>query len=89
MYRILTEDVNRETIYSILDSYVDGYTVTPSIGSWRGVRENSLAIDFVGVSANKVVAMAEAIRAANDQESVLILEFNTAVQFINRVEVAA
>lgn len=76
MYRILTEDVNRETIYSILDSYVDGYTVTPSVGSWRGVRENSPAIDLVGVNLPKATDIANAIRDANNQEAVMLLEFS-------------
>ena len=32
MYRILTEDKNRESIFRILDSHVDGYTVSPVMG---------------------------------------------------------
>ena len=83
MYRILTEDVNRESIYSILDSHVDGYTVTPSIGSWRGVRENSLAIDLVGAPRGTVEHVAEHIRLKNAQESVLILEFATTSTFVD------
>lgn len=82
MYRILTEDVNRDGIFAILDSLVDGYTVTPSIGAWKGQRENSLAIDLVDVPRGTVEAIAETIRAANRQESVLILEFPATATFI-------
>ena len=86
MYRILTEDVNRESIYAILDSYVDGYTVTPSIGSWRGQRENSLAIDLVDVSRLTVVRIAESIRRENSQESVLVLEIHAKAIFVSDAE---
>lgn len=74
MFRILTEDVDRPAIFKILDSHVDGYTVTPSIGSWRGRRENSLAIDLVDVDQFTVARIAESIRVENRQESVLVLE---------------
>ena len=82
LYRILTEDVHREAVYDILDSHVDGYTVTPGIGSWRGVRENSLAIDIIGVPAITVQNIAREIKRANKQESVLILEIAADHKFI-------
>ena len=82
MYRILTEDVNRESIFSILDSHVDGYTVTPSIGSWRGQRENSLAIDLVDVTRATVEKIAKVIRWENQQESVLVVEIPSNHTFI-------
>jgi hypothetical protein len=75
MYRILTEDKNRETILSILDAHVYGYTVSPVMGAWRGQREASLAIDLVATSKATVVSIATHIKAANEQESVLILDF--------------
>lgn len=82
MFRILTEDVNRASIYAILDSEVDGYTVTPSIGSWKGQQENSLAIDLVNVERSTVYAIAETIKATNAQESVLVLEFSCVPVFV-------
>ena len=83
MYRILTEDVNRESIYAILDSHVDGYTVTPAIGAWKGQRENSLAIDLVNAPRTLVYRIAEIIRAENKQESVLVLQFFADPVFIS------
>ena len=62
MYRICTEDVNREAILSILDSHVDGYTVSPVMGSGRGQREASLAIDLVGTSKLTVESIAAEIK---------------------------
>ena len=83
MYRILTEDKNRDGIFAILDAQVDGYTVTPAIGSWKGQRENSLAIDFIDTPEGTVVSIAEAIRRANGQESVLVILFQSHAVFIN------
>jgi hypothetical protein len=82
MYRILTEDKNRESILSILDSHVEGYTVTPSIGSWRGVRESSLAIDLLGIPKSVAESIAKQIKAANQQESVLLLDIPVVAEFI-------
>ena len=82
MYRILTEDKNRESILSILDSHVEGYTVTPSIGSWRGVREASLAIDLLGVPKVTVESIAAEIKARNAQESVLVLDLTAQATFV-------
>lgn len=82
MFRILTEDKNRSGILSILDSYVDGYTVTPVIGSWKGQRENSLAIDLVGVDAETVRKIATVIKWENTQESVLVLDLTAQSTFV-------
>ena len=82
MYRILTEDKNRNTILAVLDSHVDGYTVTPVIGSWRGTREASLAIDLVGIGYGLAESIAAEIKARNAQESVLILDFTAQATFV-------
>ena len=82
MYRILTEDKNRESIFRILDSQVEGYTVTPSIGCWKGQREASLAIDLVGTSKLTVETIAAEIKARNEQESVLILDLTAQASFV-------
>jgi len=86
MYRILTEDKNRESIFRILDSHVDGYTdgyiVTPAIGSWRGQREASLAIDLVGVPGFTVDDIVNEIKAGNEQESVLVLNLEANALFV-------
>ncbi len=73
MYRIYTEDKNREQLLAVLDSRFQGYTVTPAIGRWEGVSEYSLVIDLVGVSASDVLVTAQTIRTLNDQVSVLVV----------------
>jgi uncharacterized membrane-anchored protein YitT (DUF2179 family) len=73
MYRIYTEDVNRQDVYATLDSHVSGYTVLETIGSWKGQREDSLIIELLDVPASTVTAIARTIRAHNKQESVLVV----------------
>ena len=82
MYRILTEDKNRESIFRILDSRVDGYTVAPVMGAWRGQREASLAIDLVGAPRLTVETIAAEIKDQNAQESVLILNFTAQPTYV-------
>lgn len=82
MFRILTEDVNRAYIYQILDSRVDGYTVSTGVGCWKGQRESSLAIDLIGAERSIVYDLADSIKAANKQESVLVLELEASATFI-------
>lgn len=82
MFRILTEDKNREAIYAILDARIDGYTITPSIGAWKGQRENSLAIDLIGYTSYTAEIIAAEIKAANAQESVLVLDLTAQAKFI-------
>jgi hypothetical protein len=74
MYRILTEDKNRETIHEILKTHVKGYTITEGTGSWQGVEEKCLAIDLVGYAFLTAESIATEIKSRNEQESVLVLE---------------
>lgn len=82
MYRILTEDKNRESILRLLDDSFDGYTVTEAIRAWHGTRERSLAIDLIDVEYRDVESVAQGIRELNEQESVLILQFTAWPTFI-------
>ena len=74
MYRILTEDKNREMIHEILKAHVTGYTITEGTGSWQGVEEKCLAIDLVDVRLHTAKSIATEIKIWNKQESVLVLE---------------
>jgi len=82
MYRICTEDINRGAIQAILDSRVDGYSLFSGIGCWKGQHENSLSIDLIGADRKTVYEIAEAIKAHNAQESVLVLEIPVTATFI-------
>ena len=84
LHRIYTEDKNREQIYAILDSVCEGYTVLAGTGAWKGQREASLCIELVdsddtfGPIAELI---AERIKAANKQESILIVSIPCGVSF--------
>jgi hypothetical protein len=82
VFRILTEDKNRGLIHSILNRFVDGYTLIESTGSWKHVREKSLAIDLVGVDETTVNEIAKTIKQQNGQDSVLVLNIPVTYQFV-------
>ena len=84
LHRIYTEDKNREQIYAILDSYCAGYTVLFGVGAWEVVREASLCIELVDSDDTfgpLAECVAEKIKAANEQESVMIVFLPCTVQF--------
>lgn len=82
MYRILTEDKNRDLVHAILREHVKGYTITEAIGSWEGVQEKSIAIDLVGPDLALVEDIAGHIKRWNGQESVLILDLPVTATFV-------
>ena len=82
MYRILTQDKNRALIETIVDSYVDGYTITLTYGVWKGENEFSLALDFVDVAEELVFIVAKEIKIVNEQESVLVIHFPSTSTFV-------
>ena len=82
MFRICTEDKNRAGIQAILDAHVDGYGLFYGTGSWKGQHEDSVSIDLIGADRGTVYRIAEAIKAANAQESVLVYEIPVTATFI-------
>jgi hypothetical protein len=82
MYRILTEDVNRDSIKAILARHVMGATLTYGSGMYKGEWEDSLAIYLVNVGLEIVETIAQEIKVANKQESILILHFHVDTLFI-------
>lgn len=77
LYRLYTEDKNREAIVKIVSQETDGFTLIPAIGYWKGQPENSLIIELDGLSAFDAGRIAEAIRQANNQQAVLVQEIVT------------
>jgi hypothetical protein len=82
MYRILTEDTNRVLLETIVDRYVNGYTITHTHGVWKGEHELSLALDFVDVAETVVLEIAKEIKEVNEQESVLVIHFPSTSTFV-------
>jgi hypothetical protein len=81
LFRIYTEDVNREGIEGLAGLHFDSFTISQAVGYWMGNRECSLVIEvFEPVSyyhaQQKVGKLATAIKQANKQEAVLVVEIN-------------
>ncbi len=73
LYRIFTEDRNRRAVRRIVSAEFDGFTIIPSQGSWKGRLEKSLVIEIIGNRImSKIKKLAQKIKKANEQESVLI-----------------
>jgi hypothetical protein len=76
---LATEDINRPLIRSILNDYLEGYTIIEAEGVWRKLPEKSILIYIAGVSyVNEIV---EAIKTRNNQESVLVMTFPCSIEF--------
>lgn len=84
LYRIFTEDINRNTIENIVNSFFDGYTLVNSTGYWKGEKEKSLAIEIIGEKEDiqKIHSIARNIKIQNQQECVLVQEIPVNSVFI-------
>jgi hypothetical protein len=86
MYRILTENKNRERIEELLEAMTEGFTIFTAQGYWKGesvyYREDSLAIELVNVPYALAATIAQRIKIINDQEAVLILTIPATAEFI-------
>ena len=71
-HRILTEDINRQSVIDILSKYFDSFTLIAQKGYWKGQEERSLSIEIIGASEKTVLRASEEIRVANAQEAVMV-----------------
>ena len=75
IFRIYTEDLNRDEIEKIVAAEFEDFTEIPAVGYFHGQKENSLVIEIVGrVDPAKVENVAEAIRESNRQQAVMVTE---------------
>lgn len=89
MFRIYTQNVNRESIRRIVSGRVDGWTEYEAIGAWRGTLENSLIVELFNVTYRQAEAIAKEIAVANNQEAVALVELpETTVLVQGKVEVS-
>lgn len=72
MYRIYTEDKNREATLKLVAASFDAFTVLEAQGYWRGTPERSIVIEIETENAKGVHKLARDIREANAQEAVLV-----------------
>lgn len=80
IYRILTENKNRQAIESICARRFLGFTVTEAKGYWQGKAESSLIIDIDTLGEEGAISVyqtAKEIKEYNNQESVLVQEIQS------------
>jgi len=84
VYRIYTENVNREDIIRIVGEHFEGFTLLNGVGYWQGTPEQSLVIEIIGTekdSAN-VELVAYKIKKNNHQQAVLVQETNITANLV-------
>lgn len=83
LYRILTEDKNRDGIVDIIKEHFDGFTLIPAIGYWQGVKENSLIIE-ISVTPRpdnyRIYVIVDQIKILNSQQAVLVQKIDSKSQ---------
>lgn len=73
-YEIMTENINMPMIVKIVSKHFTGFSIQKQFGYWKGQQESSLNIVIFGNDRDihAVEDIAEKIKTANKQESVLI-----------------
>lgn len=76
IHRVYTEDKRRATIVRVISKQFESFTLQPTTGYYRGKRERSIVLEFVGVKESEVKWLASRIREINRQASVLVITLN-------------
>lgn len=81
IYRIYTEDKNREAILEAADRYLKGWTAFLTIGGWEQHHEPSIVIEYYvskgssgWAEGHACVAFAHFIKQINEQQRVDIIK---------------
>ena len=74
MYRILVEDVNHgnNTAIEKAAKYFDNFTLIEAKGYWNGLPENTYIFEIETDEKEKVMELAQLLKASQDQESVFV-----------------
>jgi len=83
-YRIHTEDTNRPQIYALAGKRFEGFTVTYGTGFYKGESEHALTLEIITSDAASIYLLAEEIRQANGQESVLVNRMESSALSVER-----
>ncbi len=73
VYRIYTEDSNREAVISVVSERFESFTLHETTGYFKGQTEKSIVIEIVEARVEDIEAVAHAIRAINGQKTVLVM----------------
>ena len=82
MFRILTEEKNVDQLKATLVGLGLDFTLFNAQGSWKGMEENSLAIELDNIPRHRAENAARIIKSMNNQEAVLLQEIAVNSQFI-------
>jgi hypothetical protein len=82
MLRIVTENKYPARIKEILRRENVDFTMYTATGSWKGVEEPSLVLEFEGYGLEKILAVDLAIKYENKQESVMLQTIPVETRFI-------
>lgn len=80
LYRIITENKNKDETINLVNNHFDSFTITYSQGFWHSIQENVLIIEICDNIDNqisfgyRVGVLAKLIKIQNNQEAVLIQE---------------
>ena len=76
LYRIYTEDIDREMVLARTADHFDSFTVLEATGYWKGQPEKTVIIEILTDKVDKVMLLAEIIREKNSQEAVLVVKLD-------------
>ena len=76
VYRIYTEDLNREEILRLTAKKFESFTLQPTTGYSPGRGEKSIVLEIVEARRKDVTVLAKSIRKLNGQKSVLIMRLS-------------
>jgi hypothetical protein len=84
LYKILTEDLNREEVYRMVSALFNGFTVYQASGFWKGNAELSLVIEIIAENYDRhqIVALCEAIKQHNRQQCVMLVKIPVEMELI-------
>lgn len=73
VYRIYTEDSDREAVISLVSERFESFTLHETTGFFKGQPEKSIVIEIVEGREEDIEQVAHAIRAINGQKTVLVM----------------
>ena len=84
LFRISTEDKNRQGIEREVSRFFPGFTVYTAAGFWQGTKEASLIIEIDTDKSKEglIVSVARTIKRINQQQAVLVQKFLNNSKFI-------
>ena len=65
-----THEVETDALRSVIETYVEGYTLISSVGFWKGQREPSVIVEFLATEETPVEIIIQHIKQNLHQDAV-------------------